>query len=347
MLADARWRRGDDAGAAEVDAAIAQEPLSPTATLLAANARIRRVGAARVAALEDLDRLRPFIADVAPHVRADFHLTGALVRAWRLDVEGALAELHDALAHQPRAETTCQARLLRARLLRVVDPVVGWHEVLRAIETARDHGLLRYEVLAWGLAAPDMVTLGRGEEAIERLRTGVDRLSAHGELRAAQEARLHHGAALQAAGRYADARRVWQEALDAGPPAFGTFSTDARAALGVLSALENRPDRILELMPAQASWLGPAVAWALLAGLAQSLRGGPPSPPRKQAVEHALALGAEGLFLVGATADALEEAGQAEPAAALLSLLGRSCARAGVDPAEGDHLKERFHRARR
>ena len=347
VLADARWRGGDDDGAQHVDTAIASQRLSPSDTLRAACARVRRVGPTRAEALQDLDRLRPMLPQAAAPDRADFGVTLAMARAWRLDLEGALAELHDALASRPDPETACRGRLLRARLLQVIDPVVAWHAVLRTIDVARDHGLLRFEVLAWGLAGEPMVTLGRGGEAIERLRTGVARLEAHGEVRAAAEAQLHLAAALRAAGRNADARAVLTATLDAPPPAFGTHPTDARAALGVLAALEHQPEQVTELLPQKPGWVGPAVGWALLAPLARLLQGDAVAVPRSEAVRHALSLGADGLFLVRAAADLLVLKGEEESAQQVEALLARSCRRLGVDRQAGDDLLQRFHRARR
>ena len=144
-----------------------------------------------------------------------------------LDVEPALADLREALAATADPALANEARLLRARLLRASDPVVAWNECLRTIEVARDHGLLRHEVLAWGLIGEELVALGHTEEALERLRSGIDRLLAQGERRAAQDARLALVRVQCAAGRMADARKTGFDALTGGPPSLGGLDAPA------------------------------------------------------------------------------------------------------------------------
>lgn len=346
VLADAHWRVGDAEAADALDAAIASVPLAPDHALQAACGRILRRGPGRTASLRDLEALRALLDAVSTHDRAAFHTTVATVLTWRLDVEGALAALHDALANRPRPATACRARLLRARLLSVIDPVVGWHEALRTIELARDHGLLRYEVLAWGLAAGWMVRLGRGQEAIERLRTGIARLDAHGERSVAQEARLHLGAALRAAGRSADARSVLEAAPDA-TPHHATTPLDARAALGMLAAVERRPALLRRLLPDVPRAAGDAVAWALLQTLARLLDPSQTATrPHREAVDRALAIGEDGLFVVRAIAELLVQRDEVELAAELRQSLQTSCGRLGVEADASDALLERFRRAR-
>ena len=151
VLADAHWRVGDAEAADALDAAIASVPLAPDHALQAACGRILRRGPGRTASLRDLETLRALLDAVSTHDRAAFHTTVATVLTWRLDVEGALAALHDALANRP-----VQRRLpgAVARPAPVRDrPGRRLARALRTIELARDHGLLRYEVLAWGLAA--------------------------------------------------------------------------------------------------------------------------------------------------------------------------------------------------
>ena len=109
-------------------------------------------------------------------------------------------------------------------------PMIAWNEAMRVVEMARDHGLLRFELLAWGLAGEDMVFLGRADEAIERQRSGVARLLAHGEGRAAAEARIHLGTTLRAAGRDRLAVQTWRAAMDGNLPGEGTAALGARAA---------------------------------------------------------------------------------------------------------------------
>lgn len=346
VLADARWRAGDVAGARELDASLERVPLAPDHALHAACGRILRQGPGGETEVEDLEALRSLLDAVSTHDRAEFHTTLAGALALRLDVEGALAALHSALASRPRPETACRARLLRARLLAVVDPVVGWHETLRTIELARDHGLLRFEVLAWGLAAGPMVRLGRGDEAIERLRSGIARLDAHGERGAAQEARLHLASTLRAAGRGADARAVLQANKDA-VPLYATTPLDARAALGMLSALERRPAPLPDVFSGSPHAAGAAVAWALLQTLGRLLDpGAAPARPHKEAVDRALAIGEDGLFLVRAIAELLVQRDEVELAAEIEQRLQESCSRLGVEATAGDALLERFRRAR-
>ncbi len=350
-LADSRWRRGDPEGAAKLDELIAAERLGPEDALRALCARVRRTDRDLARAWEELAEGAALLGDVPLPRRAEYHATLAMLRARRLETEGALSDLLDALACRPDVETECRARLLRARLLASIDPMVAWHEALHVVEVARDHGLLRFEMLAWGLAGPAMVFLGKAEEAIERQRSGVARLLAHGEGRAAAEARLHLGNTLRAAGRDRLAAQTWRTAMDGNLAGEGTIALGARAWLGVLAALAADGDEVLRLAPARAD-SDPAqeVAWALLLPLGMSLEPDErtPAPPHEAAIRQAVGLGSVGLFLVHALAIALKtnEGAQGEHAASrILAAAGDECTRRGVDPEAASPMVERFLRA--
>ncbi len=261
--------------------------------------------------LDDVSHHRPRMS--AP-LRAVFFGTQALVRAQNLDLDGALAGIYESLACRPDPEAECRVRLLKARLLSLIDPMISWHEALRTVELARGHGLLRYEVLAWGLAADKFTVSGRANAAVAQLRSGIARLEAHGERRAAAEARLHLGTAYRAAGRLDEAAAVWRASIDA-PVSWATVPLTAREMLAVLAAMRADPKGILALKP------GPAVrlyterasAWQLLISLAELLRGG-----SVEVSEHALLdaplLGGDGIFLGRAIALTLQASGRARAA---------------------------------
>ncbi|MEC8425695.1 MAG: hypothetical protein VX000_18040, partial [Myxococcota bacterium] len=347
VLADVRWRGGDQEGSDAIDEALATASLRPAARVRASCAAVQRAGArAATHALPTLEGLESHLPALAGHLRAELRTTTAQVRAWKLDIEGALADLHDALASGPRPDTACRARLLRARLLAATDPMVGWHEVLRTIEIARGHGLLRFEVLAWGLAGEAMVMLGRTEEAIERLRSGVGRLVAHGEIRAAVETRLQLGIVLRTAGRLADAHRALAGVLDDHAPPFGTAALSVRAHIAILSALESDGAAIRERSPGRPTAIADDAAWSLLLPLASLLTGEIPPEPSAAAVRAAPGLGAEGVFLVRAIAGMYRENGRSDVAARLERGLATACQRMGVGVGEGDSLLERFLRSR-
>ena len=292
-------------------------------------------------------------------VRAELLLGIARCRAVAMDLEGAVADILQVLALRPAAEVEAHARLLRARLLSAADPMVAWNESLRVVELARDHGLLRFEALAWGLAGEAMVFLGRAEEAHQRLRSGVDRLLAHGDRRAAAELQLHLGRALRAAGRTEAARSAYLSAMelrDEGDPGFGSVSIGARAHLGVLQLLEGRGPAVGVLRrPLPAERLVARVMHQLsaLPGGIQVVRfGEEPStaviamdPIEPADMAGLLALGVDGLFLARGLLERLDQADQRALAMPLVAGLREACRSAGVDLAEADALLDRMRRA--
>ena len=347
VLADVRWRNGDEDGARAVDQRLAAAPLDTPARVRATCAAIHRAGAR--AARHALPRLLAFeemLPGLPGHLRAELRATTALVRAWLLDQEGALADLHDALASKPRPDTACRARLLRARLLAATDPMVGWHEVLRTIEVARGHGLLRYEVLGWGLAGEAMVMLGRTEEAIERLRSGIGRLVAHGERGAAVEARIHLSRGQRTDGRLEDARRARSGMRDAPLPSFGTTVLGTEVHMAILAALRSDGDAIWDHSPGQDTVTAHDAAWALLLPLASLLEEEVPKEPSPAVIEAAARLGPDGLFLARAVAGLYRANGRSEVAVRLERVLANATQRLGVRIEEGDALLERFDQAR-
>jgi len=349
-LAHAAWREGSMERARQLDEELLRATLEPDGRMQVLCAAVRRSlhqKDSRIDAL--LAEAEMLLSDVRTPRRADYHATRAWVRAHRLDVDGALAELLDALSCRPEPVVECRARLLRARLLSIMDPMVSWHEALRVIETARDYGLLRYEVMAWGLAADSMVFLGRSEEVVERLQSGVQRLEAHGELRSAHSARLQLGMALMAAGREAAAREVWLASGSAQLPPVLPAVVDAGASLAMLSLFRGDHSRVLELHR-QADLSSPTAQtmWSLLLPLGALMSGNLPSPfPGSTVIHRAVALGMPGLFLASLLIGETRAAGQPQIATALEKALHFECARLGVDPEEAHPLLERVRRARR
>ena len=225
--------------------------------------------------------------------------------------------------------------------------MVGWHEVLRTVEIARGHGLLRLEILAWGLAGEAMVMLGRTEEAIERLRSGVGRLLAHGETRAAVETRLHLGLVLRAAGRPADAHRAFAGAMDGHPPPYGTAPLSVQVHTAILSALASDGDAIWDRSASEPTTPADDAAWALLLPLASLLEEEIPAEPPLAAVQIAPNLGPDGLFLARAVANLYRANGRSDVAVRVERNLAAACQRLGVGIGEGDALLDRFSRGRR
>lgn len=349
-LAHAAWRSGDLARAEAVDRELLSTSLAPDGRMRVLCAAIRRsIQAADTDADILLAEAEDLLGKVPTPLRAEYHATRAWVRAERLDVDGALAEVLDALSCRPDPVVGCRARLLRAQLLAIIDPMVSWHEALRVIETARDYGLLRYEVVAWGLAADSMVFLGRAEEVIERLKSGVQRLEAHGEVRAAHSTRLQLGLALMAAGREAAAREMW---LDAGSgPSLSVLPAafDAVACLGVLSLLRGDDSRV-HALHAQAKLDVPASAtvWSLILPLVALYRQQTTiefPPPRR--VEQAVALGMPGMFLASLLVEEARIRGHVREADLLQAAFEGECTKLGVDPGEAKPWLDRARRSRR
>lgn len=339
VLADALWRQGDDEGAETVDLALQRLHLGAEEHLLTEAARARRAPA--------VTSVEVVVSTSGPSAsRAEQHAARALRRTLRLEAEGAFDDLHEALALLPDPETECRAHLLRARLLALTDPMVAWHEALRTIEVARDNGLLRFEVLAWGLVAMPMAGLGHGEEAIERLRAGITRLETHGDRRAAAEARLHLAAALRAAGRDDEAQQLWAAAAQDPDPAFGTVLLGARESMAIQAVLDRRPFTILKLHPGEQRPPAAELAWTLLALLAGLMTGRSAATPDRALIPGALVLGIEGLVLLHGIGIELQRQGRdAEANAWEIDRLA-ACHAEGIEGALPLALLERMHRVR-
>lgn len=351
VLADALWRGGDADGARAIDKQLAHVPLAPEAQMTVLCARIRRaLGSEAPAVLSTwLDAGASLLPSVRTPIRADFHATRAWVLAHELDTDGALAEVLDALSCRPQPVVGCRARLLRARLLSTLDPMVSWHEALRVVETARAHGLLRYQVLAWGLAGDSMVFLGRGDEAIERLRSGVDRLEAHGERVAARTTRVHLGSVLMAAGREAGARGQWTAVVQSPSQPDPTLILDAQVSLGLLATRRGEARSLLKLVPERAPHdLASRTAWCLLLPVAELQEGlkAVHLPDAKQ-LQDAVRIGIPGLFAASALIAEMRRAGRHSQATAMERHFVAACAHAGVDPDEAKPWLERRRRAQR
>ncbi len=349
-LADALWRAGESGPAHNLDRQLSAASVGPDDRMKALCARIRRLIDEPARILDPiLDAARALLPEVETEQRADFYATDAWVAATRLDIEGALARVLDALACRPTPVVGCRARAVRARLLSTIDPMVAWHEALRVVDTARDYGLLRYEVLAWGLAGDSMVFLGRGDEAIERLQSGVRRLEAHGEALAARSARIHLGATLMSAGRDASAREVWEANLGHSFRSHPTVGLDSRALLALLATLRNENRLVIERLPQRAPRdAASRTAWNLLLPIAElrsQLR--TVHLPDLHQIQHAVALGLPGLFAAAELIAQMRESGRHTQATTLEATFMAECARLGIDPEEAKPLLERSRRSRR
>ena len=350
VLADALWRADEGAQAHEVDSLLVSQDLPANDRMRVLCGRIRRSDPDEA---EQVDLWLAEAKALLPHVRtphrADYHVTRAWICAARLDVDGALAEVLDALSCRPDPVVGCRARVLRARLLSSIDPMVAWHDALRVAETARDYGFLRYQVLAWGLAADSMVFLGRSEEAIERLQSGIQRLDAHGEVLAARSAQLQLGMALMAAGRDTSARDTWENALGRDYRAHPATVLGPRASLALLGALRGEDRRVMELLPGEAPTdLPTRAAWGLLLPIAE-LRAGLTAIhlPDATQLRQSVALGMPGLFATLALIAEMRRAGRRSQATSMERVFTLECTRLGVDPEEARPWLDRARRSRR
>jgi hypothetical protein len=194
-----------------------------------------------------------------------------------------------------------------------------------------------------------MVFLGRADEVIERLRSGVQRLQAHGEVRTADSARLQLGLALMTTGREAAARDVW---LDQGPgPSRSVLPAgfDAVACLGVLALLRGNHSRVRALHR-QADLTAPAsqTAWGLILPLVELATASTSVRlPEAALVRRAVALGMPGMFLASLLISEAQSAGKSPDGNSLSEAYRAECARLGVDPDESQPWLERARRARR
>ena len=353
-LANAAWRAGDAKLARAIDRKVRAVPLEPDGRMMVLCGAVRRNihASLRDPALSVdawLEEAQALLPRVRTPRRAEFHDTRAWLRAAHLDVDGALAEVLDALSCRPDPEVVCRSRLLRAQLLATIDPMVSWHEALRVVETARDYGLLRYEMMAWGLMASSMVHLGRADEVIERLKSGVQRLEAHGERRAAHTVQLQLGLALMAAGRETVAFDVWASIRRVQTGAFLPAGLDATACLGLLAIMRGEDGKVRSLRPESLS-LAPAiqVVWRLLESIVDVRLAEPrPSFPADGVLSSAVAVGLPGMFLTRLLVIETREAGYEAIANGMARAYGGECARLGVDPDEALPWVERARRARR
>mgnify|MGYP003886233857 FL=1 len=350
VLADAMWRADEGPHARAVDDDLISRSLSADDRMRVLCGRVRRSDPDEADQVDLwLAEAKGLLAKVRTPRRADYHATRAWICASRLDVDGALAEVLDALSCRPDPVVGCRARLLRARLLSSIDPMVAWHEALRVVETARDYGFLRYQVLAWGLAADSMVFLGRSEEAIERLQSGVQRLVAHGEVLAARSAQLHLGMALMAAGRDSSARDTWENALGREYRAHPSTVLGPRACLALLGALRGEDRRVMELLPKDPpADLPTRAAWGLLLPIAE-LRAGITAVhlPDARLLRQSVSLGMPGLFATLALISEMRKANRRTQATSMERVFTLECGRLGVDPEEARPWLERARRSRR
>ena len=350
VLADALWRADDRPGARAVDSDLIARELATDQRMRVLCGRVRRSDPIEASMVDTwLAEAKGLLPNVRTPLRADYHATRAWVCASTLDVDGALAEVLDALSCRPDPVVGCRARVLRARLLSSIDPMVTWHEALRVVETARDYGFLRYQVLAWGLAADNMVFLGRSDEAIERLQSGVQRLVAHGEVLAARSAKLHLGMALMAAGRDSSAREIWESARGHEYRAHPSTVLGPSACLALLSALRGEDRRVMELLPkVPPADLPSRAAWGLLLPIAELGSGlSEVHLPDARLLRQSVSLGMPGLFATLALIAEMRSAGRRTQATAMERVFTLECGRLGVDPEDARPWLERARRSRR
>jgi len=241
VLSRAYGRKGDLARALVLDAELEAATLRPGERLLAACMHAEHLAeqVGPVRALSRLASVQDEVPQLRPDLRSHFHTTRAHCLAAALHTADAHADIQAALSQQPPPEVETRARLLRAELLQWADPSVAWHEALRTIEVARDHGLLREEIAAWGIAGAKMAQLGRAEEAVARMDAGVARLRAHGDRFAAAEALLQKGDVLRAAGLKHAARTAWKQGIDEAGGHAASVRAKGHLRLGALAVSMN------------------------------------------------------------------------------------------------------------
>lgn len=349
-LADAEWLIGRSDAARALDEEIATLPLPPDESVRAAclhavhlDREGARVGLAR------LGRVASLLTRVSSPIQAEYYLTRAVCRNRQLDDEGALEDLGRCLALQPDPATETMARHYRAMLLSLRDRAESFREALRTIEIARQHGLIRWEALAWGAAGEQLVVLGRTDEAISHLRHGVARLAAHGEYRAAGQLVNNMGEVLRRAGRKDEARATYQEVLENAAYQGGDSPAVARANLALMAAVERDGDQVLELHRSAGAVADDPTAgnaWAMLIALAHLLQGERVPLPDEGAADRAVRLGSDGVFLNLAIATLLDESGRAEEAGALRAFTLTAAQRYQVDIVPAEEMLDAFRAAR-
>lgn len=348
-LADAEWLIGRSDGARALDEEIATLPLPPDEAVRAAclhavhlDREGARVGLARLGKVSNL------LARVSSPIQAEYYLTRAVCRNRQLDDEGALEDLGRCLELQPDPATETTARHYRAMLLSLRDRAESFREALRTIEIARQHGFIRWEALAWGAAGEQLVVLGRADEAVSHLRHGVARLAAHGEYRAAGQLVNNMGEVLRRAGRKDEARATYQEVLENAAYQGGDSPAVARANLALMAAVERDAPRILELhRSAGAVGDDPTAgnAWAMLVILARLLQGERVPLPDEGAVDRAVRLGSDGVFLSLAIADLLDASNRGEEGGALRAFTLAAAQRYQVDTVPAEEMLRDFRAA--
>ena len=346
-LADAVARAGRPRDALPLDRRVARAVRDPNQVVLVAcmeSDHLARVEGPE-AALRRLEEVEGDLEARRPSVRARFHLACAEGMLAALRPDEAHEHVLAALADQPDAETECGSRLLRARLLRWSDPSIAWHEAMRCIEVARDQGLLRFELIAWGIAAEKMVMLGHGEEALERLRASLQRLRAHGDLAAAAELQLLQGEVFRLAGHVPAARRAWIGALELAGQQDPSTALRARGVLAAAAVALSEVSALRHLVAAldDPRFPGAMAALRIAQPALRIMNGEQTALPSRAEIEEAALLGMEGLVLVRATADLLRKTGDHEAADQLVEELIRAAGRVGVHP---EHIEDALSRMR-
>jgi len=261
-------------------------------------------------ALSRLASVQDEVPDLRPHLRSHFHTTRALCLAAALHTADAHADIQAALSQQPPPEVETRARLLRAELLQWADPSVAWHEALRTIEVARDHGLLREEIAAWGIAGAKMAQLGQAEAAVARMDAGVARLRAHGDRSAAARALLQKGDVLRAAGLLHGARSAWTQGIAEAGGHAASVRTQGHLRLAALAVSEGDTDSVRHELEALHQDESPRAqaACALLKPWLALHEDTAADPPLAATVAQVAQLGLDGMVLAHGLIDALTTA---------------------------------------
>ncbi len=350
VLADTCWHRGELAEARALEAQLSALPLRPNEAVRAACRFASNAPREETAqALARLARVSTLLGFVPSAVQADYYCTRGRCRYRLLDDDGALDDLRRALSLDPDPLVETISRHYLGQILATRDPEESYQQALRSVEIARKNGLLRWEAMAWCNVGEHLVRTGRADEAIRFLRAAIERLRANGEYPFAGTLCNNLAEVLRMAGRDAEARALYRQAVEDPALALGDVPAIALANLALMDAAEADGPAILSHAAAlRGRTEDPMVssAWAILDPLGRMLCGERVELPEPDLIVRAVRTGPDGVFLDLAVATLLRERGRNEEAMAIERAVRTACERFHVDPAQAEPMLARF-RARR
>jgi hypothetical protein len=346
VLSDALWHLGEGEQALAQDREIQVLLLPPEEAVRAACLHAEHLGADEraEASLERLRQVEHLVDELAPRDRAAFLAMRAWCKTRVLDVDGGLQDADEAMRSDPDPETMVRCYLSRTVLLGTRDPVAAYQSAAGCIDLAHQHGLVRFETLAWGLCGPHLVAMGKTREVVDRLRADVARLRGRGEYRMVAMLLITLGEIYRASGQLDEAEAAYAEASTIGARGPASMAPAARVNLAILGVVRRDPARIRAARTDFVGGEGSALrrCWTLLDILAQLLEGGDPSLPDPEDISWGVRLGADGVFLCRVLALLLEERGMPREANAVLGLMLDAATDHQMDVQSADDLVQRF-----